>query len=53
MAGYFVAKYTITNQAEYRQYLAAAGPTLVAHGAETIVIDRDRRGGRLRDRPGR
>jgi uncharacterized protein (DUF1330 family) len=43
MAGYFVANYTITNQAEYRQYLAAVGPTLEAHGAESIVIDRDSR----------
>jgi uncharacterized protein (DUF1330 family) len=41
MAGYFVANYTITNQAEYSQYLAAVGPTLEAHGAENIVIDRD------------
>jgi uncharacterized protein (DUF1330 family) len=41
MAGYFVANYTITNQAEYKQYLAVVGPTLKAHGAENIVIDRD------------
>jgi uncharacterized protein (DUF1330 family) len=41
MAGYFVANYTITNQAEYKEYLAAVGPTLEAHGAENIVIDRD------------
>ena len=41
MAGYFVANYTITNQAEYTQYLAAVGPILKAHGAENIVIDRD------------
>jgi uncharacterized protein (DUF1330 family) len=40
MAGYFVANYTITNQAEYRQYLAAVGPVLEAHGAENIVVDR-------------
>ena len=40
MAGYFVANYTITNQAGYREYLAAVGPTLEAHGAENIVIDR-------------
>jgi uncharacterized protein (DUF1330 family) len=40
MAGYFVANYTITNQAEYQRYLAAVGPTLEAHGAENIVIDR-------------
>lgn len=41
MAGYFVANYTITNQAEYEKYRAAVGPTLEAHGAESIVIDRD------------
>jgi len=41
MAGYFVANYTITNQAEYQEYLAAVGPTLEAHGAESIVVDRD------------
>ena len=41
MAGYFVANYTITNQAGYKEYLTAVGPTLEAHGAENIVIDRD------------
>jgi uncharacterized protein (DUF1330 family) len=41
MAGYFVANYTITNQAEYQKYLAAVRPILKAHGAENIVVDRD------------
>jgi len=41
MAGYFVANYTITNQAEYMKYLAAVGPILTAHGAEDSVVDRD------------
>jgi uncharacterized protein (DUF1330 family) len=41
MAGYFVANYTITNQAEYKEYVAAVGATLKAHGAENIVVDRD------------
>lgn len=41
MAGYFIANYTINNQAEYMQYVAAVGPVLEAHGAERIVIDRD------------
>jgi len=41
MAGYFVANYTITNQADYQQYLAAVGPILQAHGAEAVVVDRD------------
>ncbi|HEY6310576.1 MAG TPA: DUF1330 domain-containing protein [Streptosporangiaceae bacterium] len=41
MAGYFVANYTITNQAAYKEYLAAVGPILTAHGAESIVVDRD------------
>ncbi len=40
MAGYFVANYTITDQAGYQQYLAAVGPTLEAHGAERVVVDR-------------
>ena len=40
MAGYFVANYTITNQAGYREYIAVVGPILEAHGAENIVIDR-------------
>jgi len=41
MAGYFIANYTITNQVGYKEYLAAVGPILTAHGAENIVIDRD------------
>jgi len=41
MAGYFVANYTITNQSGYKQYLAAVEPILKAHGAESIVVDRD------------
>jgi uncharacterized protein (DUF1330 family) len=41
MAGYFVANYTITNQAEYKEYVAAVGPILEAHGAERVVVDRD------------
>jgi uncharacterized protein (DUF1330 family) len=40
MAGYFVANYKITNQAGYQEYLAAVGPTLTAHGAERVVVDR-------------
>jgi uncharacterized protein (DUF1330 family) len=43
MAGYFVANYTITNQAGYKEYLAAVGTGLQAHGAENIVADRDSR----------
>jgi uncharacterized protein (DUF1330 family) len=41
MAAYFVANYTITNQAEYNEYLAAVGPILDAHSAEGIVVDYD------------
>jgi uncharacterized protein (DUF1330 family) len=41
MAGYFVANYTITNQAEYQEYLASVGPSLQAHGAESVALDRD------------
>ena len=40
MAGYFVANYTITNQAEYKKYVAAVGPILTAHSAENLVVDR-------------
>jgi uncharacterized protein (DUF1330 family) len=41
MAGYFVANYRITNPAGYKEYLAAVGPSLAAHGAERVVVDRD------------
>jgi uncharacterized protein (DUF1330 family) len=41
MAGYFIANYTITNQAGYQQYIAAVGHVLQAHHAENVVIDRD------------
>jgi uncharacterized protein (DUF1330 family) len=41
MAGYFVASYTITNHAEYAQYLSKVGPVLEAHGAEGLVVDFD------------
>jgi uncharacterized protein (DUF1330 family) len=41
MAGYFVANYTITNQADYKNYIAVVGPILQAHSAESIVVDRD------------
>ena len=51
MAGYFVANYTITNQAEYMHYLAAVGPVLKAHGAENIVSTAA--ASCLKDRPGR
>jgi uncharacterized protein (DUF1330 family) len=40
MAGYFVANYTITNPAGYKEYLAAVGPSLQAHGAERVIVDR-------------
>lgn len=31
----------MTCRAGYKEYLAAVGPTLTAHGAESIVVDRD------------
>jgi hypothetical protein len=46
MAGYFVANYAITNLAGYKEYFAAVGPVLEAHGAENIVIDHDSARGR-------
>jgi uncharacterized protein (DUF1330 family) len=39
VAGYFVASYTITNQAAYAEYLSSVGPILEAHGAEALVVD--------------
>jgi len=41
MAGYIVANFSITNRAGYQEYLAAVGPTLKAHNAESIFFDRD------------
>jgi uncharacterized protein (DUF1330 family) len=41
MAGYFVANYTIKNQTGYKEYLAVVGPSMTAHNAEPIVVDRD------------
>jgi hypothetical protein len=38
MPGYFVASYTITRDAEYKEYPAAAGPT-PCEGTEGIILD--------------
>lgn len=37
MASYLVANYNVTNQDGYKQYLAAVGPTIVAHGGKILV----------------
>jgi len=37
MAGYLIANYEITNQEAYQGYIAAVGPTILAHGGEILV----------------
>lgn len=37
MAGYLIANYNITNQEGYQTYIAAVGPTILAHGGEILV----------------
>lgn len=37
MSGYLIANHNITNPEGYRAYLAAVGPTIVAHGGEILV----------------
>lgn len=37
MAGYLIANYRITNEAGYGQYIAAVGPTILAHQGEILV----------------
>ena len=37
MSGYLIANYNITNPEGYQSYLAAVGPTIVAHGGEILV----------------
>ncbi len=37
MAGYLIANYNITNQEGYQTYIAAVGPTIIAHGGEILV----------------
>lgn len=37
MAGYLIANYNITNPDGYQTYIAAVGPTIIAHGGEILV----------------
>ncbi len=41
MSAYFVASYTVTNEAGYEPYVPAVLPTLMASGAEVLVADYD------------
>ncbi|MCZ6895708.1 MAG: DUF1330 domain-containing protein [Gammaproteobacteria bacterium] len=37
MAGYLIANYQINNEEGYQSYIAAVGPTILAHGGEILV----------------
>lgn len=37
MAGYLIANYSISNEEGYQDYIAAVGPTIVAHQGEILV----------------
>ena len=37
MASYLIANYSITNDEGYQNYIAAVGPTIVAHQGEVLV----------------
>ena len=37
MAGYLIANYQINNEEGYQGYIAAVGPTILAHGGEILV----------------
>lgn len=37
MAGYLIANYSITNPEGYQSYIAAVGPTILAHQGEVLV----------------
>ena len=39
MSGYLIVTYKITNPDAYKQYTAAVGPILAAHGGELLVAD--------------
>jgi len=41
MAAYLIANYRITNPEAFAAYPPAVVPTLLAHGAETLVADYD------------
>ena len=39
MAAYFIAQYVVNDPKLYREYQAAAGPTIQEHGGEVVVFD--------------
>ena len=39
MAAYFIAQYVVNDPKLYREYQAAAGPTIQASGGEVVVFD--------------
>jgi uncharacterized protein (DUF1330 family) len=39
MAAYFVAQYVVNDPALYREYQAAAGPSIQAAGGEVVAFD--------------
>ena len=39
MAAYFIAKYVVNDTKLYREYQAAAGPTIQAAGGELVAFD--------------
>ena len=39
MAAYFIAQYVVNDPKLYREYQAAAGPTIQACGGEVVVFD--------------
>lgn len=39
MAAYFIAQYVVNDPKLYREYQAAAGPTILAAGGEVVAFD--------------
>ena len=39
MAAYFIAQYVVNDRKLYREYQAAAGPTIIAAGGEVVAFD--------------
>ena len=39
MAAYFIAQYVVNDRKLYREYQAAAGPTIQAAGGEVVAFD--------------
>ena len=39
MAAYFIAQYVVNDPKLYREYQAAAGPTIQASGGEVVAFD--------------